>query len=166
MLSAAQSYLSLRRNINSLYQHHRLDQVIHHALSVIEKDLRRAGYCNGNKCQGKSVTTNPDGSCIIVAYDLNHNDEWEKTGESEGTDYFGYRLEKDILERSRNSIDCKDGLWNALLDPEEIVVSHFLIKQRKAGTGKSLFALQLAAHWKKHPKVQKQINLVFSGYNA
>lgn len=81
MLSAAQIYPLMRQRSQSLGRHYQLEELLHQTAFTIEKDVRRAGFCNGI-CQGKTViignaSGEPAGSCIIVIYDLNRNGRWE-----------------------------------------------------------------------------------------
>ncbi len=170
MLSVAQTYPLLQRHVNVLYQNYRLEQVMGQVMFAIQKDLRRTGFCNG-VCHGQAMTLahkqgEPGDSCIIVAYDLNRNGQWEAADHVRASEYFGYRLHRGALERARGVANCQEGYWNNLLDPQEIVVTHFRVKrQLSVMTGKSLFLLQLAGHWKKHTAIRRQISIVFSGYN-
>jgi prepilin peptidase dependent protein B len=77
MLSSAQLYPLLRQRSQNLAHHFQLDQLLRSTVSNIEKDLRRAGFCNG-ECSGRATVMGqsmgePSHSCVIIAYDLNRN---------------------------------------------------------------------------------------------
>ncbi len=177
MIGAAQTYPLLRQQVAFLSQSGRLDQVMRQVMFRIEKDLRRAGFCNGSNgsCKENAITIasksgEPAGSCVIVAYDFNQNGKWEVPSHPTESEYFGYRLRRGALEGMRGVANCQESGWGKLLDPQEIVVTRFLVVRQPgaARTGaakKSVFRLQLAGHWAKHPKIHRQISLVFVGYN-
>lgn len=86
----------------------RLNQELRGAMSLISRDLRRAGYFNS----GSSITTTYlhvfDGfdDCIHFAYDINSN------GAVDDSDYIAFKLEGNEIvvgqQEAGKSIDCTD----------------------------------------------------------
>nr|WP_129954953.1 prepilin peptidase-dependent protein [Rahnella sp. RFA10(1/100)] len=167
MLSAAQIYPLMRQRSQSLGRHYQLEQLLRQSISAIGKDIRRAGFCNGN-CEGKSfIISNAvgeaPGSCIIVIYDLNRNGIWDKTSSPE-SEYFGYRLRQGGIEIQRGTDDCGSSGWEKLLDPAEVNVTRFTITQVAESASGRLYSLQLEARWSKDPFIHRQVNEMIAGH--
>lgn len=169
VLSSAKIYPQLRYHAKFLQESFRLDQVMRHIMFSIEKDVRRAGFCNGT-CRWMIVRTGQypgemKNSCIILSYDLNKNGklEGEKHPESE---YFGYRLRKGFLEIQRGQLYCSGNGWEKISDPKEIKITYFRITQLTGSTSGTLFKIDLFANnHKKKPLIQRQINTVIRNKN-
>ncbi|WP_244212732.1 prepilin peptidase-dependent protein [Rahnella woolbedingensis] len=166
MLSAAQIYPLMRQRSQSLGRHYQLDQLLHQTVFTIAKDLRRAGFCNGS-CEGKPVITGhaegePEGSCVIILYDLNRNGRWEKPGAAD-SEYFGYRLRQGGIEIQRGAADCGSSGWEKLLDPSEVSVMKFSVKESSAEASGGLYSLQLEARWSNNPSVHRQVTEMVAG---
>lgn len=96
-------------------------------MSILEKSVRRAGYCNGT-CNGAGLTLlRTAATCLLVRWDDNSNGRWEEAGESE---QYGFRLREGNLEAQRGVQDCQGGGWEKLNDPSVIVVEDFQIVQQ------------------------------------
>src|SRR5471030_119042 len=167
MLSAAQLYPLLRQRSQSLSRHFQLDQLLRGTVFNIEKDLRRAGFCNG-ECKGKTVTFgNSEGerknSCIIIVYDLNRNGRWDPPGSSE-PDYFGYRLRQGGIETQRGTDSCTGGSWEKLLDPSEVQVTEFNVTESAASERGHLYSIVLSARWSDAPAIHRQVEKKVAGY--
>lgn len=167
MLSAAQLYPLLRQRSQSLVRHFQLDQLLRGTAFNIEKDLRRAGFCNG-ECKGKIVMIgNSEGeavnSCVIIVYDLNRNGRWDLPGSSE-PDYFGYRLRQGGIETQRGAENCSGGGWEKLLDPSEVQVTEFTITDTVSRDNSHLYSFRLAAHWSDALAIHRRIEKQVSGY--
>lgn len=168
MLSAAQIYPLMRQRSQSLGRHYQLDQLLHQTVFTLAKDLRRAGFCNGS-CEGKPVITGhadgePEGSCIIILYDLNRNGRWEKPGTAD-SEYFGYRLRQGGIEIQRGSADCGSSGWEKLLDPAEVSVMRFSVSVSPENSAGGLYSLQLEARWRNTPSIHRQVTEMVSGHS-
>ncbi len=167
MLSAAQLYPLLRQRSQSLSRHFQLDQLLRGTLFNIEKDLRRAGFCNG-ECTGKAVIIgNSEGerpnSCVIIAYDLNRNGRWDLPGSSE-PDYFGYRLRQGGIETQRGAENCTGVGWEKLLDPSEVKVTEFNLAESVSPRDGHVYSLILSANWSDVPNIHRRIEKRVAGY--
>lgn len=168
MLSAAQIYPLMHQRSQSLGRHYQLEELLHQTAFTIEKDVRRAGFCNGI-CQGKTViignaSGEPAGSCIIVIYDLNRNGRWEKPGTAE-SEYFGYRLRQGGIEMQRGTESCGSSGWEKLLDPAEVTVTKFVVTESSGLHSGNLFSLQIDAHWSKNPLIHRQVEAQIAGHS-
>lgn len=146
-LAAAKVLPLLRQQTVDAGQHYRLEQVLRQLAFVIEKDLRRSGFCAG-QCQGQplligNATGEAAKSCVIVAYDLNRNGQWEKGGDAE---YFGYRLRAGALEGQRGVMQCNAPGWESLLDQQQARIDSFTVSQITGGEGGSRLMLGLSGH--------------------
>lgn len=168
MLSAAQIYPMMRQRSQSLGRHYQLDQLLRQTAFTMEKDLRRAGFCNGI-CEGKPVIIgNADGeaagSCVIAIYDLNRNGKWESPGTAE-SEYFGYRLRQGGIEIQRGASGCSGSGWEKLLDPAEVSVTRFNVTEQTSGSAGHLFTLHLEARWSRNPFIHQQVSTLVAGHN-
>ncbi len=168
MLSAAQVYPLMRQRSQSLGRHYQLDQLLRQTSFTIEKDLRRAGFCNG-VCDGKTVilgnaSGETTGSCVIAIYDLNRNGHWEKPGSAE-SEYFGYRLRQGGIETQRGADTCNSSGWDKLLDPAEVNVTKFAVTEHSDLTAGRLFSLELEARWSKDPMIHRKIIVQVAGHS-
>ncbi|MGC6388691.1 prepilin peptidase-dependent protein [Ewingella sp. S1.OA.A_B6] len=167
MLSAAQLYPMFRHRSQSLGRHFQLDQLLRGTAFNIEKDLRRAGFCNG-ECKGKAVMIgNSDGeaanSCVIIIYDLNRNGRWDPPGSIE-PDYFGYRLRDRGIETQRGTDNCSEGGWEKLLDPSEVQVTGFKITDTVSPKNGHLYSISLSARWRDALTIHRHIEKRVAGY--
>lgn len=165
MLAAAQVYPRLRWQSDQLGQRYRLEQALRQLAFVMEKDLRRAGFCNG-QCQGNSwfigqFNGEQPQSCVIVSYDLNRNGVWEGNG-SNNPESFGYRLRQGAIETQRGISDCQGNGWSRLTDAAEIRISDLSIAlQQMPASG--LFTLQLGGQWAEKPSITQHLSWTFAG---
>ncbi|PWC13951.1 prepilin peptidase-dependent protein [Brenneria corticis] len=168
MLSAAQLYPLLRAQSQNSAHYFRLEQVLGQAVSGIEKDLRRAGFCAG-ECRGRAVSIgNYPGeaaqSCLNVSYDLNRNGVWDG-GERQDGESFGYRLRAGALEVQRGTHGCQGDRWEKRFDPQEVTIAQFRIQPLTDRPGAALYQLQLAGYWTKRPAIGRQITRLIVGRN-
>ncbi|MEY4921885.1 MAG: hypothetical protein RLY17_602 [Pseudomonadota bacterium] len=168
VLSATQVFPKLLKQVLILQQHYRLELVMRQAMIVVEKDLKRAGFCHG-ECQGNAVTTgNYPGeatdSCLIVAYDLNRNGRWEGAKHQE-SEYFGYRLRNKGLEGQRGELNCYGSGWERLFDPQEVTVTHFSVKYLPRQTTDKFFSVRLAGQKTGNSVIRHQITNIVRGNN-
>ncbi|WP_245956847.1 prepilin peptidase-dependent protein [Edaphovirga cremea] len=169
MLSAAKTYPLLRQQSQDMGQRFRLDQLLRQTALMIEKDIKRAGFCQGDDCQGEAlrignVAGEAANSCLIVAYDLNRNGHWEGSGHPE-SDYFGFRLRQQALEVQRGVTQCQGNGWEKLLDPEEVIVSAFTLLPLSASKLGGLISLTIEAQWTRRPAIHRRIERIISGLN-
>jgi len=166
MLSSAQLYPLLRQRSQNLAHHFQLDQLLRSTVSNIEKDLRRAGFCNG-ECSGRATVMGqsmgePSHSCVIIAYDLNRNGRWEPASNDEA-EYFAYRLRAGAIETQRGAVSCEGSGWEKLLDPAEVKVTDFKVTKLLTPRGKSLFTINIAAHWRGAATVHRRVETHVAG---
>lgn len=107
-----------------LFSQQRLKQELYSLLMQLEKDIRRAGYCNGENCGNSGLVITNRGRCLLVRWDENHNGRWEPPGHLL-SEYFGYRLHAAKLEAQRGSVDCLTGRWESLIDSSILRVEEF-----------------------------------------
>lgn len=147
----------LGQDVLNTYRQYKLDIIMRETLLRLEKDLRRTAFCRGH-CQGRSleISARPgetNGSCIIVAYDLNHNGRWERNVRKIG-EYFGYRLNKQALEWTRNALSCRESGWEKVTDSRYVAVSRFLVTPVKLH-GKNGLRLSLTLTGLDMPLIQR-----------
>jgi len=169
ILSSAKIYPHFRYQTKFLQESFRLDQAMRQLMFSIEKDLRRAGFCNG-QCPGMILRIGQypgemKNSCIILSFDLNKNGKLEGEQHRE-SEYFGYRLRKGVLEIQRGQLHCSGHGWEKISDPQEIKITHFSITQLPKSRLGTLFKTDFFAnnHTKK-PPIQRQINSVINNKN-
>lgn len=114
-----------------------LRETLQQMVNVLEKAIRRAGYCHGD-CQGEALHWQTH--CLLVRWDENSNGRWEGP-EREESEWYGYRLREGRLEMQRGVSSCSGGGWESLTDPRIITID----------------ALQIERH-------QRQFILTLSGY--
>ncbi|MDX7987101.1 prepilin peptidase-dependent protein [Xenorhabdus sp. 12] len=157
-IAMTKTYPVLSNQVLELYRKYRLNYLVNRTVHLMEKDIRRAGYCQNIKlCEGESLViknknTEPANSCIIVAFDLNLNDRWEKPEHTE-SEFFGYRLNNRALEWKRGAANCQESGWERLFDPKEVVVDTFRFEKSQAKGGGVFITLFIATHWLKSPSV-------------
>ncbi|AJI95207.1 putative prepilin peptidase-dependent protein B [Yersinia ruckeri] len=168
VLSAVKVYPQLRQRLAVVYQHHSLELSMQRVISSIEKDLRRAGFCNG-QCQGtrfylSQYKGEKADSCVIVAYDLNRNGHWEGI-KHQKSEYFGYRLRKNQLEAARGERDCQSRGWEGLFETQKISITDFGIQREKPSLNSTLLTLRLFGHIKQAPEIEQRLQHTVNGYN-
>jgi len=95
---------------------------------LLEKAIRRAGFCNGERCGGVSMEIKDEGKCLLIRWDDNANGQWEGPAHSQ-SDYFGYRYRGLAIESARGVVDCHSGQWSRLTLPTQVQVVDFKIKR-------------------------------------
>ncbi|OCQ50775.1 hypothetical protein Ppb6_03872 [Photorhabdus australis subsp. thailandensis] len=163
LMAIAKSYPVFTRQIMELYQRYRLAYFVKQTLHIIEKDIRRAGYCQ-HYCDGNPIFINnksdeSENSCLIIAYDLNINNRWERPEHSE-SEFFGYRLSNKSVEWKRGAGNCQENGWERLFDPNEIGIDSFTIEKLRTNDGLVFIKLMLIARWFKHPSINYQYQAV------
>lgn len=166
MLGAATLYPLLYQRSQSLGQYYQLDQLLNQTIFTLSKDLRRAGFCNGDVLGKKECSGNPlfmgnypgepANTCVILRYDLNRNGHWEPANHAQA-ESFGYRLRQGDIESHRGIDECSGSGWGRLLDPTEVTVTEFSVQQDQQSVRGSLFTLTIAAHWRKKPTIYRRI---------
>lgn len=136
----------------------RLELLLEQILQVIEKDIKRAGFCSGFNCQGEMLqisqaTGESPNSCILIRYDLNKNGIWETTGDD--SEIFSYRLKQGAIETHR-SLDHCDGVgWEKLLDLDEVFITEFSIQQMNSPASNGVYMLKVNGELKNNKKSQQ-----------
>ncbi|MBD1229098.1 prepilin peptidase-dependent protein [Xenorhabdus griffiniae] len=157
-IAMTKTYPVLSGQILDLYRKYRLHYLVNRTAHLLEKDIRRAGYCRDReKCKGDPLiisnkNTEMTNSCFIVAFDLNLNNQWEKPGHIE-SEFFGYRLNNRALEWGRGAGDCQESGWERLFDPKEIAIDAFHLEKSQAKGGVIFVTLSIDAHWLKSPSI-------------
>ncbi|WP_428943940.1 prepilin peptidase-dependent protein [Pantoea sp. FN060301] len=117
-----------QHNLRSLMQF-QLHEEMQQIMSILEKAVRRAGYCNG-ACEGTGLMLRGTAeTCLLVSWDDNSNGKWEGAGAAESEKY-GFRLRDGSLETQRGVDNCQGGGWEKLNDPATIVIKDFQIVQQ------------------------------------
>lgn len=106
----------------------RLENELENALSLMVKDIRRAGYSanaaaqvgtgvNNDFMEGAVDISTPTASCILFSYDLNSDGLLPALGASNSDERFGYRLNSQTIEARATTdanFDCNSGSWEPL----------------------------------------------------
>ncbi|MBS0893549.1 prepilin-type N-terminal cleavage/methylation domain-containing protein [Tatumella sp. JGM130] len=66
LLGAAQFFPRLFQQSRQLQQQNLLTQELRQLMLVLEKNLRRAGFCQQSPCAGRGVTVSDQGRCLIL----------------------------------------------------------------------------------------------------
>ncbi|CDL79403.1 prepilin peptidase-dependent protein [Xenorhabdus cabanillasii] len=157
-IAMAKSYPVLSGQILDLYRQYRLHYLVNRVAHMMEKDLRRAGYCQDSKwCKGEALViqnknTEATNSCFIVAFDLNLNNQWEEP-EHTASEFFGYRLNNRALEWKRGAGNCQENNWERLFDPKEITIDAFHLEKSQSENRLIFITLSIKASWVKSPSV-------------
>ncbi|MDR0217354.1 MAG: prepilin peptidase-dependent protein [Enterobacteriaceae bacterium] len=157
-IAMAKTYPVLSVQILDLYHQYRLHYLVNRVAHMMEKDLRRAGYCLDNKqCRGEPLVIQnkneePAHSCFIVAFDLNLNNRWEEP-EHITPEFFGYRLNNQALEWKRGAGNCQESGWERLFDPNEVMIKAFHLEKSPLKNGQVFIALSIKAGWVKSSSV-------------
>ncbi|MDE9540041.1 prepilin peptidase-dependent protein [Xenorhabdus bovienii] len=157
-IAMTKTYPVLSGQILDLYRKYRLHYLVNRTVYMMEKDLRRAGYCRDRKqCEGEPLlinnkNTEAANSCFIVAFDLNLNNQWEKPDHIE-SDFFGYRLNNHVLEWKRGVENCQGNGWERLFDPTEVMVDVFHLEKSQAKNGLTFITLSINTRWLKSPSI-------------
>ncbi|SFN45306.1 prepilin peptidase-dependent protein [Xenorhabdus japonica] len=157
-IAMTKTYPVISGQILDLYRKYRLHYLVNRTAYLMEKDIRRAGYCQEKKqCEGdplviKNKNTEAANSCFIAAFDLNLNNRWEKPDHIE-SEFFGYRLNNRTLEWKRGVGDCQEGGWERLFDPKEIVIDAFHLEKSRIKNGVIFITLSINAHWLKSSSI-------------
>ncbi len=173
MLSAAKTYPVLRQQSAALSRLYRLEQSMQQALLSLQKDLRRSGFCSG-ECREKMLhlgaySGEAQGSCVLLAYDLNRNGRIEPVNHSE-PEWFGYRLREGQLESQRGVNTCSGRGWENILDTREIIITHFNVSRIPSfirdNTATTMLSIQLKGHWSRWPEINRQIDIGLIAENS
>ncbi|WP_455820368.1 prepilin peptidase-dependent protein [Pseudomonas cerasi] len=126
MVGAARTLPQLQvQNLRLMMQaqlHEDLQQIMH----ILEKAVRRAGYCHGN-CQDTAQRgMHLSAGCLLVRWDENSNGHWEAPGR-EDSEVYGYRLRGSSLEMQRGVTDCQGSGWEKLNDPRRLGIRAFQV---------------------------------------
>lgn len=118
MLGALRLLPHLQRQNIQLQSQMRLQEELQQIMSVLEKAIRRAGYCHGF-CQGTPLIIQQ--RCLLIRWDENSNGRWEGP-EHEESEWYGYRLRNQRLEIQRGVSSCNGSGWESLSDPATLTI--------------------------------------------
>ncbi|MCD1125110.1 prepilin peptidase-dependent protein [Jinshanibacter sp. LJY008] len=174
IVSVAAMYPALQRQSLTLYRLYRLEQTMGQVLMAIAKDLRRAGFLfkEGKERVSEALfigqhSQSVAGSCLIIRYDLNHNGVIDSV-DSATSEHFAYRWLNNSIEQHRSAKDCQGNGWEKLLDPAEIVITHFSVRSgghslNSAGKQTAYYLIVLEGHWKRWSSVKRRLTLRVRG---
>ncbi|MDC9580057.1 prepilin peptidase-dependent protein [Xenorhabdus sp. PR6a] len=157
-VAMTKTYPVLSGQVLDLYRKYRLHYLVDRTAHLMEKDIRRAGYCRDREqCKGdpliiQNKNTEAMNSCFIVAFDLNLNNRWEKPDHIDA-EFFGYRLNNRFLEWKRGAGNCQENGWERLFDPKEVVIDRFQLEKSRAKEGVIFVTLSIDAHWLKSSSI-------------
>ncbi len=136
-LTAVASVLGYGIGVNAnLLSSSRVNEESSNILSLIQRDIRRAGYSGDTLAMLEDPEANPSpfadtivlsaypdetaNSCILFSYDANNNGTIETgiNGES-----FGYRLKDNVAEIRQGDLTCIDEGWLALSDEDVVLIN-------------------------------------------
>ncbi|MDR7344584.1 prepilin peptidase dependent protein B [Pantoea alhagi] len=126
MLGALRLLPHLQRQNLQLQSQVRLQEELQQIMSLLEKAIRRAGYCRGI-CQGTPLIIQQN--CLLVRWDENSNGRWEGP-EHEESEWYGYRLRNQRLEMQRAVSSCDGNGWESLSDPTTLTVAELAFTHR------------------------------------
>ncbi len=112
--------------VRMIEQRHALRQEMYRLIRVVEKAIRRAGYCFGEQCIGAGLSISEQGQCLLLRWDDNHNGQWEATAHPL-SDYFAFRYRPNVLEFKRGTAQCSTSQWSRLNDPNTVRITRFSV---------------------------------------
>ncbi|MBT0728351.1 prepilin peptidase-dependent protein [Rosenbergiella australiborealis] len=121
LLSAARLLPQLSVQLRALEQRQLLRQEVHRLILLLEKAIRRAGFCYGDGCQGLSLEIKENGKCLLTRWDDNAKGRWNEPTH-QYSDYFGYRHRGVALESARGVTQCSTGQWSRLTQPSQVEI--------------------------------------------
>ncbi|GLR08347.1 prepilin-type cleavage/methylation domain-containing protein [Mixta theicola] len=157
MLGALRLLPHLQRQNLQLQSQVRLQEELQQIMNVLEKAIRRAGYCHGI-CQGTPLILQRD--CLLVRWDENSNGRWEGP-EHEESEWYGYRLRNQRLEMQRGVSSCDGSGWESLSDPATLAVGELVFTR----AGRQV-TLTLGGESPSFPALHLTLQGVVSTHNA
>ena len=127
LLSAERLLPLLWQQSTAMEQRYWVRAEMQRLLLLFEKAIRRAGFCQGDKCGGVSMEIRDEGKCLLLRWDDNANGQWEGP-KHQYSEYFGYRHRGLALEGARGVVDCTAGQWSRLNQPAQVQVLAFHVK--------------------------------------
>lgn len=121
-LGAARFFPHLIKNSQRLQQQTLLAQEVRELLLLLEKNFRRAGYCEKSPCARPPVMLSADGHCLIVRLQSRRYVPGDVSG-SLKNDSYGYRWRDQRLETQRGVTGCDGAGWEALNDPSSLQIT-------------------------------------------
>ncbi|WP_202303344.1 prepilin peptidase-dependent protein [Dryocola clanedunensis] len=127
LLGAGKLFPALQRGVLMQYQKEMLQESLWQLAFSLGKNLRRAGYCNG-QCAGNGLTLGNEGKCVIIRWDFNSNGVWEPAGHAEA-EMTGFRLREGSLETLKGAVHCDGGNWQRISDPNSMAIKYFVVRR-------------------------------------
>lgn len=112
-----------------LQQRQQLRMEMQRITLMLEKAIRRAGYCHGEGCQGLGLEIQQAGQCLLVRWDGQHKGRWRGTAHPD-SDYYGYRYRNLAIEAKRGVDSCQGSHWQQLTEPQQMQIVHFQLRQQ------------------------------------
>ncbi len=133
-MGAAQFFPQLFQQSRRWQQQQLLSQEIHQLLLILEKNLRRAGYCQRSPCAGTPVSISQEGRCLIVRLQERRTFSVTQTPGLHNESY-GFRWRAGQIETQRSVKDCDGSGWERLTDPATLQVEElrFLVQPPRVG---------------------------------
>lgn len=121
-LGAARFFPHLVQNSRRLQQQTLLAQEVHELLLMLEKNFRRAGYCEKPPCARPPVILSADGHCLIVRLQSRRYVPGDISG-SLKNDSYGFRWRDKRLETQRGVTGCGGTGWEGVNDPSSLQIT-------------------------------------------
>ena len=121
LLGVAQFFPRLFQQSRQLQQQNLLTQELRQLMLVLEKNLRRAGFCQQSPCAGRGVTVSDQGRCLILRLQERRYPADGRPGGLANESY-GYRWRDGSIETQRGVQHCRETGWERLTDPATLRV--------------------------------------------
>lgn len=133
-LAAGKFFPQLFQQSRRLQQHQQLAQEVHQLMLVLEKSLRRAGYCQQAPCIVPTITISQDGHCLILRWQERRSVSASQAGGIYNESY-GYRWRDGQIETQRSVVGCQGSGWERLTDPATLQVDEltFILQAPRVG---------------------------------
>ena len=130
-LGAARFFPQLVQNSQRLQQQNVLARDVHQLLLLLEKYIRRAGYCETFPCAGPAVMLSTEGRCLIVRLQTRRYVPGGVSGSLQN-DSYGFRWRGMRLETMRGVTTCEGPGWEGLNDPSSLQITQLRFLREQA----------------------------------
>ncbi len=165
LLSGMRLLPLMYRECHGGIQHMRLVRHLDHSLLMIEKDLRRAGFCSPF-CGKPAITVaqrrgERQHSCLLVTYAFFPSSTDNARGRLVN-ETFGYRLRRGALETQRGVTHCNGPGWVNMHDPHLWVIKQLRFEPVAANA----FRVTLTGVARSEPGIRHSASRIMAGRNA
>jgi prepilin peptidase dependent protein B len=147
MMAVGKMLPLLQRDTLQLQLRVQLQEELLQLVLLMEKAVRRAGYCHG-VCSGEALQIQP--RCLLVRWDENSNGKWEGSEHAE-SERWGYRLRNQSLEVLRGASGCEGTGWERISDPRIVVLDELQLLQQQ-----QTIRIVLSGHVRQFPQLREQ----------